>query len=57
MKNARRLAFEADRARKQAQPIRVMRVRWSRSKYRPRLNVPKAQRAVLKRLIDQYGLG
>lgn len=56
MKTARRLAFEADRARKQAMFVPVS-GGGSRSKYRPRLNVPKAQRAVLKRLIDQYGLG
>lgn len=56
MKNERRLAFEADRARKQAMFVPVSNG-GSRSKYQPRLNVPKAQRAFLKRLIVKYGAG
>ena len=34
-------------------PVRVM--RWSRSKYGPRLNVPKAQRKALKEMVEKYG--
>ena len=40
----RRELFEAERARKAALPLRVMRVRWSRSKYWPRKDTPKSER-------------
>lgn len=40
----RRVKFEADRQRKEMEPIPVMRTRWSRSKYWPRADTPKSLR-------------
>ena len=53
-RSPRRLALEADRLTKLSDLLPVATLR-SRSKYSPRLNVPKAQRKALKEMVEKYG--